>query len=92
VLAKVTAPTLILRRLGNITVSHQEADVFEHWLLSAPSFIKKYPKAGHYPYVEIEPEVSHDIRAFLAGQLDGQLRRTARLPLAEAPEAPHPPS
>jgi pimeloyl-ACP methyl ester carboxylesterase len=79
ILAQVRAPTLILWGLGNVTVSHLEADVFEHWLTGAPSFIKKYPKVGHYPYVEIEPQVAADIRDFFAGRLDAQLRQTARL-------------
>jgi len=82
ILAKVKAPTLILWGLANLTVSHLEANVFELWLTGAPSLVKKYPKAGHYPYIEIEPEVSADIRDFFAGKLDSQLRQTARLPVA----------
>ena len=88
ILARITAPTMILWGLGNITVSHLEADVFEHWLVGAPSFIRKYPKTGHYPYVEIEPQISQDIRDFLAGKLDGELRRTARLPVTPAAAPP----
>lgn len=85
ILSKITAPTMILWGMGNITVSHLEADVFEHWLTAAPSFVKKYPRAGHYPYIEIEPDVSRDLRDFLAGSLDGQLRVSRREPPGRAP-------
>jgi pimeloyl-ACP methyl ester carboxylesterase len=81
ILARIKAPTLILWGLDNMTVSHLEANVFELWLTGAPSMLKKYPKAGHYPYIQIEPQVSTDIRDFFAGRLDGELRQTARLPV-----------
>jgi pimeloyl-ACP methyl ester carboxylesterase len=90
ILAQVKAPTLILWGLGNITVSHLEGNVFELWLTGAPSLLKKYPRAGHYPYIEIEPEVSQDIRDFFAGKLDGELRQTARLPVTLSSSPPQP--
>jgi pimeloyl-ACP methyl ester carboxylesterase len=79
VLASVRAPTLILWGIGNITVSHLEADVFEHWLTNAPSMIKKYPKVGHYLYLETPDAFATDVAAFLSGGLDGDLRRTQRM-------------
>jgi pimeloyl-ACP methyl ester carboxylesterase len=77
-LAKVKAPTLVLWGMGNITVDHLQADVFEHWLTGAPSLKKKYPKVGHYMYVEAPAEFERDVAAFLDGQLDAQLRTTVR--------------
>jgi len=79
-LARITAPTLVLWGLGNITVSHLEADVFEHWLTAAPSLKKKYPAVGHYLYLEIPAQFNAELRAFLAGKLDGELRRLQRVP------------
>lgn len=78
VLAQVRAPTLILWGVGNITVSHLEADVYEHWLTGAPSFKKKYADLGHYPYIERPQAVAQDIRDFLQGRFDAQLRVTER--------------
>eukprot|EP00957_Ditylum_brightwellii_P014396 1083680-Ditylum_brightwellii.AAC.1 len=37
VLAKVQAPTFIMWGMDNLTVGHLDADVFEHWLTSAPT-------------------------------------------------------
>jgi pimeloyl-ACP methyl ester carboxylesterase len=80
-LGQVKAPTLVLWGMGNITVSHLEADVFEHWLTAAPSMKKKYPAVGHYCYLEIPQQFNADISEFLDGKLDASLRRSARLPL-----------
>lgn len=79
-LAKVRAPTLILWGLGNLTVSHLEADVFQLWLSNAPSIKKKYPKLGHYPYLEAPEVVLPDVVTFLDGGWDADLRVTRRLP------------
>ena len=77
-LALIRAPTMVLWGMGNITVDHLQADVFEHWLIGAPSFKKKYPKVGHYFYLEIPEEFNRDVAAFLDGELDSQLRQTTR--------------
>lgn len=79
-LAKVQSPTLILWGIGNLTVSHLEADVFQFWLTNAPSIKKKYPKLGHYPYLEAPDVILPDVIAFLNGEWDSQLRVTRRLP------------
>lgn len=79
-LGQVKAPTMVLWGMGNITVSHLEADVFEHWLTGAPSIKKKYPKVGHYFYLEIPAEFNADVADFLDGKLDASLRVSARLP------------
>ena len=86
VLAQVRAPTLILWGLENATVMHLEADVFEHWLVNAPTLKKKYPGVGHYLYLEIPDEFNRDVADFLSGSLDGQLRRVQWL-TGSAPEA-----
>lgn len=75
VLAQVEAPTLILWGLENRTVMHLEADVFQHWLVRAPTLKKKYPGLGHYLYLEEPALVEADVGSFLDGALDGQLRR-----------------
>ena len=80
VLSKVRAPTLILWGKRNITLSHLEADVFEHWLTGAPSMVHKYDELGHYPYIEAPELVAGDIRAFLRGERDGELAQTTRVP------------
>lgn len=82
VLGKVQAPTLILWGLANTTFSPLEADVIEHWLLAAPSTKKKYPGLGLHPQLENPEPVERDIQAFLGGALDGELRRTLRVPEA----------
>jgi pimeloyl-ACP methyl ester carboxylesterase len=81
VLAGITAPTLVLWGLENRTVMHLEADVFQHWLVNAPTLKKKYPGVGHYMYLEEPALLEQDIGAFLDGGLDPQLRRTQRLTL-----------
>ncbi len=83
ILSGITAPTLIMWGMANPTVVHLEADVFEHWMTSAPSTIKKYDGLGHYPYVEAPDRVVPDIRAFLAGAMDPDLRRTQRVTIAK---------
>lgn len=80
VLSQVRAPTLILWGLENRTVMHLEADVFQHWLINAPTLRRKYPGVGHYMYLETPDAVESDIRAFLAGEFDAQLR----LPVGQA--------
>jgi len=79
-LSKITVPTMILWGLENQTVVHLEADVFQHWLVSAPTLVKKYPGVGHYLYLETPDEFERDVRAFLSGKLDDQLIRQRRLP------------
>ena len=79
-LAAVRAPTLIMWGLGNIQLSALEADVFEHWLVNAPSTVKKYPGVGHYMYLEAPDEFAGEVRRFLAGEFDGELRQTLRVP------------
>lgn len=79
VLGRIAAPTLILWGLENRTVMHLEADVFEHWLVNAPTLKKKYPGVGHYLYLEEPAMVERDIGAFLDGRLDPRLRRARRL-------------
>ena len=81
ILAQVTAPTMILWGLENATVMHLEANVMQLWLSSAPSLLKKYPKVGHYLYLEIPEDVEKDVSDFLSGQKDADLRVTKRLPV-----------
>ncbi len=78
VLANITAPTMVAWGLDNQTVVHLEADVFQHWLINAPTLKKKYPGVGHYLYLEIPDQFNNDVADFLAGRLDGELRRTQR--------------
>ena len=78
-LSQIQAPTLIMWGKDNPVVMHLEADVMEHWMTGAPTTIRKYPGLGHYPYVEDIDAVYPDIAAFLGGELDAELRRTARL-------------
>ena len=82
VLGQIRAPTLILWGMGNITVAHLEADVFQLWLTQAPSIKKKYPRYGHYVYMENPGIVIPDVRNFLEGRMDAELRVTRRLPPA----------
>lgn len=79
ILSGIKAPTLILWGKANPTVMHLEADVIEHWMTSAPTFIKKYEGLGHYPYVEAPERVTPDIAEFLAGSWDDRLRQTQRV-------------
>ncbi len=78
-LSRIQAPTLIMWGKDNPVVMHLEADVMEHWMTGAPTTIRKYDGLGHYPYVEDIDAVYPDIAAFLAGGLDAELRRTARV-------------
>ncbi len=80
VLATITAPTLILWGLDNATVMHLEADVFQHWLVNAPTLLQKYPGVGHYLYLETPEVVEADIKRFLAGELDDQLWQVRKVP------------
>ena len=79
ILSGIRAPTLILWGMANPTVMHLEGDVFQHWMTSAPTFLKKYEGLGHYPYVEAPDRVIPDIAAFLAGAWDDRLRQTQRV-------------
>lgn len=79
ILSGIQAPTLILWGKANTTVMHLEGDVFQHWMTSAPTFLKKYEGLGHYPYVEAPERVLPDIAAFLAGSWDDRLRQTQRV-------------
>lgn len=69
VLGTITAPTLVMWGLKNITLSHLEADVFQYWLVSAPTAKIKIPDAGHYAYLERSDEVARDIVAFVDDQM-----------------------
>lgn len=93
-LAQVKAPTMILQGMANPTLVHTEAEVQSYWMTGAPSLIKKYPKLGHYPYMESPAEVEADILAFFSGALDGELRQTVRAPVVAAvvPDAPAAPA
>ncbi len=76
VLNKVKSPTLVLWGLSNPTVMHLEANVIQHWLINAPSLVKKYESLGHYPYIEKPELVASDINSFLLGKYDDLLRQT----------------
>jgi pimeloyl-ACP methyl ester carboxylesterase len=69
VLAQVRAPTLVIWGKKNITLSHLEADVFQHWITAAPTAVVKYPEAGHYAYLEVPDEFAKDVGAFLDGTM-----------------------
>ncbi|MEE4186594.1 MAG: alpha/beta hydrolase [Gammaproteobacteria bacterium] len=88
VLGQITAPTLILWGLNNATVMHLQADVFQNWLVNAPTLLKKYPGVGHYLYIEDPQPVEADIHAFLRGDLDGQLRLRKPEPYLASGSAP----
>lgn len=79
ILSKIEAPTLILWGKANTTVMHLEGDVIQHWMTSAPTFLKKYEGLGHYPYIEAPEQVIPDIAQFLAGAWDDRLRQTQRV-------------
>lgn len=79
ILSGVHAPTLILWGKSNPTVVHLEAEVFQHWMTSAPTVIRKYEGLGHYPYIENRDLVMADILPFLRGENDDQLRQTQRI-------------
>jgi len=78
ILAGVRAPSLIMWGKANPIVMHLEAEVFSFWMTGAPTMIRKYEGLGHYPYIEDEQAMYPDLAAFLAGDLDGELRRTVR--------------
>jgi pimeloyl-ACP methyl ester carboxylesterase len=79
VLGRVKAPTVIAWGMDNPTVMHLEADVMSLWLTAAPSLVIKYPKVGHYLYLEIPEQAAQDIVDFLDGKKDGDLRVTQRV-------------
>lgn len=78
-LGKITSPTLIMWGKNNPTVMHLEADVIQHWMTGAPTMVRKYEGLGHYPYVEDLDAIYPDLSAFIAGDLDPQLRRTTMM-------------
>jgi len=80
ILSQIAVPSLILWGQENATVMHLEADVFQHWMTSAPTLVKKYPDRGHYPYISDPETVASDISAFVREDLDQSLRRTTMLP------------
>lgn len=79
-LSKVRAPTMILQGMANPTLVHTEAELQSYWMTEAPTFIKKYPNYGHYPYIESPAEVEADVLRFLSGGYDADLRQTIRAP------------
>ena len=81
-LAKVKAPTMILQGMANPTLVHTEAEIQSYWMTGAPTLIRKYPKYGHYPYLESATEVEGDVLRFLSGGYDTELRQTIRAPWA----------
>lgn len=81
-LAKVRAPTMILQGMANPTLVHTEAELQSYWMTGAPTWIKKYPNYGHYPYIEAPNEVEADVLRFLSGGYDAELRQTIRAPWA----------
>jgi pimeloyl-ACP methyl ester carboxylesterase len=80
-LAAVKAPTMILQGMANPTLVHTEAEVQSYWMTGAPTLIRKYPKLGHYPYMESPDEVATDVIAYLGGEYDADLRQTVRAPV-----------
>ncbi len=93
-LAKVRAPTMILQGMANPTLVHTEAELQSYWMTGAPTLIKKYPHYGHYPYIESPAEVAADVRRFVTGAFDSELRQTLRVPWTPAAarvEQPHDP-
>jgi pimeloyl-ACP methyl ester carboxylesterase len=87
-LAAVKAPTMILQGMSNPTLVHTEAEIQSYWMTGAPTMIRKYPKFGHYPYIESPDEVEADILKFLAGEYDTELRQTIRAPYVAPAPAP----
>ena len=86
ILAGIRAPTFIMWGKDNPTVVHLEADVFQHWITGAPTLIKKYPGTGHYPYLEKPELLENDIKDFLLGEMDSELRQTQMVrPTADIP-------
>ncbi|MGA1581515.1 MAG: hypothetical protein ACO35B_12625, partial [Luminiphilus sp.] len=60
-----------------------EANVFQLWLTGAPSMLIKYPKLGHYAYIEEPDLIAKDFEDFLLGRHDDELRITQRANLNE---------
>jgi len=87
-LAAVKAPTLILQGMANPTLVHTEAEVQSFWMTGAPTLIRKYPKLGHYPYMESPDEVAADVIAYLGGSYDADLRQTVRAPVTVQTQQP----
>ncbi|MEZ5457743.1 MAG: alpha/beta hydrolase [Steroidobacteraceae bacterium] len=87
-LSKVRAPTMILQGMANPTLVHTEAELQSYWMTGAPTFIKKYPKYGHYPYIESPAEVEADVLRFLSGGHDAELKQTVRAPWLPQPADP----
>ncbi len=77
-LSKVRAPTLILQGMANPTLVHTEAELQSYWMTGAPTVVRKYPKYGHYPYIESPAEVEADVLTFLRGGYDAELLQTVR--------------
>jgi hypothetical protein len=48
-------------------------------MTGAPTTIRKYEGLGHYPYIEDLDAIYTDLTAFLAGDLDPDLRRTVMM-------------
>lgn len=76
IMSGITSPTMIMWGKSNPTVMHLEADVIQHWMTGAYTTIRKYEGLGHYPYVEDLDAMYPDLSAFLAGDLDAELRKT----------------
>ena len=78
ILSQIKAPTMIMWGKENPTVVHLEADVIEHWMTGAPTILRKYSGLGHYPYIEDINAILPDVKGFLSGELDSELRQTIR--------------
>jgi len=83
ILGRITSPTMIMWGKSNPTVMHLEADVIQHWMTGAPTTIRKYEGLGHYPYIEDLDAIYPDLAAFLAGELDPELRQTVMMKVGE---------
>ncbi len=90
ILSRISSPTMIMWGKSNPTVMHLEADVIQHWMTNAPTTIRKYEGLGHYPYIEDLDAIYPDLTAFLAGDLDQDLRRTVMVKIGEECGCPHP--
>jgi pimeloyl-ACP methyl ester carboxylesterase len=88
VLGQVRAPTLVIWGKKNITLSHLEADVFQHWITGAPTAVLKYPEAGHYAYLEVPEQFAKDVSAFLDGTMQTSGPTAPCVGGAPAPAAP----
>lgn len=83
-LPKITAPTLILWGEANATVDYLQAEVFQHWLVNAPTALIRYKGLGHYPYIEAPDTILPDIVAFVNGRMDDRLNRVRIEPFVTA--------